>query len=104
MKKKLTLEAIEFFKSVFCEKDIEKSDELFVETQNFINILLEEIVFDFEPAQDYESAYVNYTICCAVYVPIILFQKNVSYKKAEKIVKNEIDEVIANYRIERDLK
>ena len=61
-----------------------------------------EVVNEFEPNEEFEQASLSMKIGEALYVPIVMYKKNCSLKQAEKIVKKELNEVIENFRNERE--
>lgn len=107
MEKKLTsysLLAIDFVSGMIQDnKDSkEQLENTILDTQNFILDLMYEVVNEFEPNEEFEQASLSMKIAEALYVPIIMYKRNESLKQAEQTVKNELNEVIENYRNERE--
>ncbi len=80
----------------------ENLEKTILDTQNFILDLMYEVVNDLEPKEDFENASLSMKIAESLYIPIIMYKTNESLAQAEQTVKNELNEVIENYRNERE--
>lgn len=77
-------------------------EETILDCQHFIIDMIEDIVYELEPIEDYENAHLSLQIINALYIPIQMYKRNLSNEKAEQLVKKEIDELIADFREKRD--
>ena len=86
------------------DKNKENGEEFhkcILDSLEFIIQLLDEIVNDFEPNEEYEQANLSLSIARAIYVPIVMYQQDVEQKIAEEIVKKELNYVITEQRNKR---
>jgi pyruvate/2-oxoacid:ferredoxin oxidoreductase alpha subunit len=107
MEKKLinySVLAIEFVQGIITDNsnNPEQVEKTIRDTQQFIIQLCEEIVYDFEPKEEYENALMSMKIAEALYTPVLMYKKNIGHNQAEKEVKKQINELMTSYRNERE--
>jgi hypothetical protein len=107
MEKKLidySVLAIEFFQGIITDNNNtpQQIEKTIKDTQQFILQLCEEIVYDFEPKEEFENANMSMKIAEALYTPILMYKKNIGHNQAEKEVKEQINELMTSLRNERE--
>lgn len=90
---------INFVQSLLESESIEN---VIQETQRFCIDLIEELVFELEPNEDYEQCALNLQICKSVFLPIIQNQNDIPEELAKQVVQNKIDELLESFRNQRD--
>jgi hypothetical protein len=105
MEKKLidySVLAVKFVEGIFETNNTQDIESTIRETQEFILDILEDIVYNLEPIEDFENAHLSMKIVESLYIPIVLYKKNISHQKAEQEVKKQIAEVMESFRRQRD--